>query len=134
VNGLARRGSAVIATFGALTFASIAAAAQDELPAPPPAETTPSSYGEMQTGGLTPPPMSESTAHGSTERELDDAKKNDGKRGLFLGLTRPGVDASTIQTLEAHHDVNKAEAAALSLDGSSYGSALSVAGVLALHF
>ncbi len=59
-----------------------------------------------------------------------------GINGSFelLGLTRPGVDASTLQTLEAHNDINKTEAAALSLDGSSYGSAFAFTGVAALHF
>jgi hypothetical protein len=59
-----------------------------------------------------------------------------GVNGSFelLGLSRPGVDASTISTLEAHNDINATEAAALKLDGSSYGSAFAFTGVMALHF
>jgi hypothetical protein len=59
-----------------------------------------------------------------------------GVNGTFelLGLTRPGVDATTLQTLQAHNDINATEAAALKLDGSSYGSAFAFTGVAALHF
>jgi hypothetical protein len=59
-----------------------------------------------------------------------------GLSGSFelLGLTRPGVDASTIQTIQMHTNLSATAAAALKLDGSSYGSAFAFTGVAGLHF
>jgi hypothetical protein len=54
----------------------------------------------------------------------------------LLGLTRPGVDAGTISSIQASStsDPAKARAQALSVEGTSYGSALAITAGVGLHF
>jgi hypothetical protein len=52
----------------------------------------------------------------------------------FLGLTRPGVDAATINRLGTETTVTTAQADALAVNGTSYGSAISVTALVGLHF
>lgn len=54
----------------------------------------------------------------------------------LLGLTRPGVDPSTVSSIQASSasDAQKAEADALKLQGTSYGSALAITAGVGLHF
>jgi hypothetical protein len=52
----------------------------------------------------------------------------------LLGLTRPGVDISTVQAGLTSNDPRRQAAAALQADGTAYGSALALSGVLGLHF
>lgn len=54
----------------------------------------------------------------------------------LMGLTRPGVSVDQVAKIKANaaSDPAKAQADALALDGTSYGSALAITGVLGLHF
>jgi hypothetical protein len=55
----------------------------------------------------------------------------------LLGLTRPGLDPSKISSIKASAsttDVQNAQADALALNGTSYGSALAITAVVGLHF
>lgn len=55
----------------------------------------------------------------------------------FMGLTRPGVSTDQVAKIKASlaaSDPKQAQADALALDGTSYGSALAITGVLGLHF
>ncbi len=55
----------------------------------------------------------------------------------FMGLTRPGVSLDQINKIKgslSSSDPQQAKADALALDGTSYGSALAITGVLGLHF
>src|SRR5262249_51524287 len=56
--------------------------------------------------------------------------------GELLGLTRPGVSPSDIQRIKSDpkYDPQKVQADALSVEGSSYGSALALTAVAGLHF
>ncbi len=51
-----------------------------------------------------------------------------------MALTRPGVDPATVQQLGKETTLDKARQDALALDGTSYGSAATVTGVVGLHF
>src|SRR5262249_50888136 len=74
--------SALAALLAASAFAA-PARAQDPAAEPSEAPSQPSPYGNMQTGGLAPPPpMAEGQAHSDTEQELDEARRRDAKRGL----------------------------------------------------
>lgn len=52
----------------------------------------------------------------------------------FLGLTRPGVDAATVQRIGKETTLSQAQSDALLAKGTSYGSALAITGVVGLHF
>jgi hypothetical protein len=55
----------------------------------------------------------------------------------FMGLTRPGVSLDQVNKIKGSlsaSDPQQAKADALALDGTSYGSALAITGVLGLHF
>lgn len=55
----------------------------------------------------------------------------------LMGLTRPGVSVDQVDKIKASvaaSDPKAAQADALALDGTSYGSALAITGVLGLHF
>lgn len=55
----------------------------------------------------------------------------------LMGLTRPGVSVDQVAKIKASvaaSDPKAAQADALALDGTSYGSALAITGVLGLHF
>jgi hypothetical protein len=55
----------------------------------------------------------------------------------FMAMTRPGLSATAITDIEQNptiDDVRKQKANLLALEGSGYGSAVTITGVLGLHF
>lgn len=51
----------------------------------------------------------------------------------FMGLTRPGVSPSDLQTLRASGDISPGQADLLGVEGSGYGSTFAIMGTIGLH-